>query len=45
MNEWESLLVRTLGVMTRQSCNDKTWAMQRLGYITWEKKIGVRINP
>lgn len=43
MAEWESILARTLNVMTRQTAADKTWAMHRLGFIHWEKKVGIRV--
>lgn len=43
MPEWEGILARLLNVMTRQTAMDKTWAMQRLGYIQWTKKVGVKI--
>lgn len=39
--EWESILARTIGVMTRQTATDKTWAMQRLGLIEHRKREGV----
>jgi hypothetical protein len=38
---WESLLVQCLGTMTRQSCQDKTWAMERLGLIERREREGV----
>lgn len=41
--EWEGLLVRCLSTMTRQSCNDKTWALTRLGLITRKERFGVII--
>ena len=41
--EWEGILTRTLDVMTRQTAQDKTWAMERLGYLVRIKKEGVRI--
>lgn len=43
LEEWESILARTLNVMTRQTANDKTWAMQRLGLIVYKKREGVII--
>lgn len=41
--EWEGILAQALSVMTRQTANDKTWAMQRLGLIEHTKRVGVRI--
>lgn len=41
--EWEGILAKALSVMTRQTANDKTWAMQRLGLIEHTKRVGVRI--
>lgn len=43
VEEWEGILARALNVMTRQTANDKTWAMQRLGLIDHIKRVGVRI--
>lgn len=42
---WESLLVQTLGTMTRQSCQDKTWAMERLGLIERQERVGIIVKP
>lgn len=39
--DWEGLLVRCLGTMTRQSCQDKTWALSRLGLIVRKERVGV----
>lgn len=43
--EWESLLTRALSskgvLLTRQSCQDKTWALERLGLIRRLKGEGV----
>lgn len=41
---WESLLVQCLGTMTRQSCQDKTWAMDRLGLIERREREGIIIK-
>lgn len=38
---WEGLLVQCLGTMTRQSCQDKTWALDRLGLIQRRDREGV----
>lgn len=43
VKEWESHLVRCLGTMTRQSCQDKTWAMDRMGLIERLEREGVRV--
>lgn len=40
---WESILVQCLGTMTRQSCQDKTWAMDRLGLIERREREGVLV--
>lgn len=49
LQEWEGILTRTIGVMTRQTAADKTWAMTRLGLIEHRKKEGVliiaKLNP
>jgi hypothetical protein len=39
--EWESIMVRALGVATRQSGADKTWAMDRRRLIQHVKGKGV----
>lgn len=43
--EWEALLTRALSakgvLLTRQSCQDKTWALDRLGLIRRVKGEGV----
>lgn len=31
--DWERIMLTTLGAMTRQACNEKTWAMDRLGLL------------
>lgn len=41
--DWEGLLTRCLDTMTRQTCQDKTWAMDRLGLIQRIERQGVLI--
>lgn len=43
VKEWEALLVKCLGTMTRQSCQDKTWALDRLGLIERKDREGILI--
>lgn len=31
--EWETMLARARLALSRQTANDKTWAMERLGFI------------
>lgn len=31
--DWERIVITALGSMTRQACNEKTWAMDRLGLL------------
>lgn len=45
VRDWEGYLVRCLGTMTRQSCQDKTWALDRLGLITRQEHLGVVLEP
>lgn len=44
VEEWEGILAKTLGVATRQTANDKTWFMHRLGLLVHEKRKGVIIQ-
>lgn len=43
VRDWEKLLLTCLGTMTRQSCQDKTWALDRLGLIERKPRKGVII--
>lgn len=43
LEQWETILARTIDVMTRQTAADKTWAMTRLGLIQHKKREGVLI--
>jgi hypothetical protein len=43
VRDWEAILISTLGTMTRQACNDKTWALDRMGLIQHHKREGVVI--
>lgn len=38
---WERIVLKTFGTRTRQSCHDITWAMDRQGFIQWEKGVSV----
>lgn len=41
IKELQGLLAQCLGVMTRQTAADKTWAMEALGLIEVRKREGV----
>lgn len=41
--EWNRILAQTLGVMTRQTASDKTWALEALGLLENEPGKGVVI--
>ncbi len=43
VDKWESIVVRTIGEMTRQSVQDTTYAMERLGMIRRVPRKGVYI--
>lgn len=47
--EWEGAMCKALSsngtLMTRQSCQDKTWFLERLGLITRRHREGVILHP
>lgn len=43
VSDWERMMVQALETMTRQSCQDKTWALEKMGLIKRQKKVGVTV--
>lgn len=41
IDEWEGLMVQCLETMTRQSCQDKTWALNRMGLVERRNREGI----
>ncbi len=48
VREWESMMVKALSrqgvLLTRQSCQDKTWSLERLGLVEVRKREGVIVK-
>lgn len=41
VREWEAIIIQCLGTLTRQSCQDKTWCLERMGLIERRERVGV----